>query len=441
LTKLIQINFTDKVNLSNRKTNFGTMKILYHLPILKISCQIEGGFFETAPDFLSENYDDFGRFDSLYDYGSEFDYSIDLQRSLQADDSGISARVRDKKQDGLNIFDYLNGGTFDNRAFTDGLLDALAAYDDPLAIYESQFEPEIEGGFEFSTDERYFFTTTTTTSTTTTTTTTTTASNVMSCWKCDSMTYSNCASSGRYEECQSGDSDCCFIEIREKYQSLQQLCTGCKSENACENLMSQNFAVHSDADSDTNIFADQCRPNYFLQRRNFRFGSQQSVCRQCFTTCNSGRFDGKYCFGSITGNVGVETMIPFETSSGEYRGVYRPEDTLALGIPTWLLLDATLDSTAVTEIENFNQHNIYFNDQTNGKIYQIAGDNKRTLNEMTYWGIQGAKRAWWRSDLKNLQKNYQLNSNTNGQNGCVSNGAIDGSLEFSGCSAFDAINF
>ena len=92
-------------------------------------------------------------------------------------------------------------------------------------------------------------------------------------------------------------------------------------------------------------------------------------------------------------------MVPFNTHSTQYSGV-SSSDTLVLGIPTWLLIDKTLDSAALAEIENFNQANIYVNDQNNGKSSQISGDNKRTLNEMTYWSLQGADRAWWRSDLK-----------------------------------------
>ena len=56
------------------------------------------------------------------------------------------------------------------------------------------------------------------------------------CWKCDQMTYDKCSSEGTLEVCEKGDKDCCFVEIRETAQSLQQLCTGCKSKNACKNL-------------------------------------------------------------------------------------------------------------------------------------------------------------------------------------------------------------
>ena len=451
------------------------MKFIYHLPILKVYAQIEGGFFDTAPGFLSDNFEDYygviddgsiGENESTYNSYSS-DYGLDtlfdeFQKGLTVNDS---SRLRDTSSGsdveppGMNVFDFLkDNGTFDTDSFTADLLEAVLGVG--TASAQSQLDSDV---FELSltkSDEigrntdaigrnpdvidnkesRYFFTTSTTT--TSTTTTTTAQQNVgMSCWKCDAMTYASCASNGRYEECQPGDLDCCFVEVREKYQSLQQLCTGCKAKNACENLMRQNFVKQSDSDSDTNVFADQCRPNYYLQRRKYRYGSQQSVCRQCFNKCNSNEYDSKYCFGSIQGNTGAEVMIPFATNSNKYVGVSNPVDTLALGIPTWLLIDQTLDATALLEIENFNQHNIYVNDQTNGKVSQIGGNNERSLDEMTYWSLQGGNRAWWRSDLKNRQDLYQLKTNTNGQNGCVSNGVTDGTLQFTGCSAFDINDF
>ena len=38
------------------------------------------------------------------------------------------------------------------------------------------------------------------------------------CWKCDAMSYSRCAAEGYYQECELGDRDCCFVEVREKYE-------------------------------------------------------------------------------------------------------------------------------------------------------------------------------------------------------------------------------
>ena len=46
-----------------------------------------------------------------------------------------------------------------------------------------------------------------------------------SCWKCDAMSYEQCAAEGRYEECSLGENDSCFVEIREVKSRLTQLCT------------------------------------------------------------------------------------------------------------------------------------------------------------------------------------------------------------------------
>ena len=79
-----------------------------------------------------------------------------------------------------------------------------------------------------------------------------------SCWKCDEMSFTNCATNGVPELCKNGDKDCCFVEVRETKQALQQLCTGCKSKNSCENLRDENFTSLPGA-------RDQCRPNYRYQ--------------------------------------------------------------------------------------------------------------------------------------------------------------------------------
>jgi len=48
-----------------------------------------------------------------------------------------------------------------------------------------------------------------------------------------------------------------------------------------------------------------------MQLRRMRNGAQQSVCRQCFNTCDPGTFDNRYCFGSIESNVGISFTIPY----------------------------------------------------------------------------------------------------------------------------------
>ena len=57
------------------------------------------------------------------------------------------------------------------------------------------------------------------------------------CWKCDAMTYVQCATEGSFQTCSedntNGDNGVCFVEYREQNQKLTQLCTGCKDAKDC----------------------------------------------------------------------------------------------------------------------------------------------------------------------------------------------------------------
>jgi len=275
--------------------------------------------------------------------------------------------------------------------------------------------------------ERYFFTATTVTTGTTATTTTTTTLATDSCWKCDQMTYSECASLGEYESCELGEAGSCFLEIREVYGKLKQLCTGCKSLVACRDIQSENFVDANNLDQHN----DQCRPSYHNQMRHGRNGAQQSVCRTCFQQCKNTRFGGAFCFGSINANTGKEFMIPFATSSANYPGLLNPVDSLALGIPTYAFLDCTTDTAACDKIADFTYPNIYFNNNVNGKTAP-TGNSIRTLDEMTYWGLQGADRTWWNSDLVAIQDVYQTRLMADG---CTGNGASDATFQLSSCAS------
>ena len=49
------------------------------------------------------------------------------------------------------------------------------------------------------------------------------------CWKCDAMTYAQCATEGTFQLCPPENvNSVCFVEYREQNQQLTQLCTGCK---------------------------------------------------------------------------------------------------------------------------------------------------------------------------------------------------------------------
>ena len=172
--------------------------------------------------------------------------------------------------------------------------------------------------------------------------------------------------------------------------------------------------------------------SYLTQRRRTRNGAQQSVCRTCSQTCRADLFGAAFCFGSIDSNVGVEFMIPFNTHAAEYPGLSSPTDSLALGIPTYAFLDGNLDDAACDSIEDFTHHNIYFNNAANGKLRPNAGDDIRTLDEMTYWALQGQTRSWWATNLAEVQSVY----NTRLADGaCTASALPDATFQLSSCSS------
>lgn len=210
-----------------------------------------------------------------------------------------------------------------------------------------------------------------------------------------------CAAEGYYEECTLGDRDCCFIEIREQRSELKQLCTGCKSRDACQSNKNENFVgiapVH------------QCRPDYRSQTHGKR-GPNTSVCRQCFNTCLPD-IDPKFCFGSMVynepnaANEGTEIMVNLKT----YQALsYEGEDLVAFGIPTWGVIDNALDFGVYDAIDSLSDYtlNVYHAGPVDGKLKPglSNGDFVRDpAIEMTYWAVQGASAGWWYSDLKTIQ--------------------------------------
>ena len=65
------------------------------------------------------------------------------------------------------------------------------------------------------------------------------------CWKCDAMTYVQCATEGTFQTCSEdnarGDNGVCFVEYREQNQKLTQLCTGCKDAKDCLKNYNENI--------------------------------------------------------------------------------------------------------------------------------------------------------------------------------------------------------
>lgn len=126
------------------------------------------------------------------------------------------------------------------------------------------------------------------------------------CWKCDAMTYVQCATEGTFQTCSedntNGDNGVCFVEYREQNQKLTQLCTGCKDAKSCDNLKRQNFVPGFEAGNTAPFMRmrNQCKPDYRLQVARRRYGNTQSVCRQCFSMCsNADANSATNCFGGL----------------------------------------------------------------------------------------------------------------------------------------------
>lgn len=308
-------------------------------------------------------------------------------------------------------FDY---GSYGN--FGDYQLDGFeAAYDlgdygaadygasfydyDPIAEAAAEADAEVD---DERKGERYFFTNPPVT-VTTTTTTSTTINDGYSCWKCDQMTMSDCSTKGRLETCSKGDRDCCFVEVREQHQKLQQLCTGCKDKVACENLRDENF--HMLSNTQTNEKVMQCRPDY---RQQFvgKFAGTQSVCRQCFMTCDPAADNGNMCFGGHKdGGANHQVLkVLLKTNEQQYpwKNYYKQTDASsktddARGIPV-----AKVAGT-ITGTDWTSRTNLYSDSATNGRTTEPGADT------IVYWGLQGASRAWWSSNLKAIANNVRTN--------------------------------
>merc|ERR1719337_265837 len=215
------------------------------------------------------------------------------------------------------------------------------------------------------------------------------------------MTFGTCASLGRMTLCPSGDLDCCFVEIRETSQQLQQLCTGCKDETACMDNKAENFVGPWSQNH-------QCRPDYRLQRLGRR-GPQQSVCRQCFASCDPSVDDTK-CFGSI-GEITDPTNVMFtlldDKANFPWGDYYTGTNHVGFGIPTHAIIDGAESATVKDHMEGFTDAgvlNVWFRNIADGKVVAGNSDGNRDVEtEETYWGLQGADQAWWSSDLKGIQ--------------------------------------
>merc|ERR1711937_1067520 len=101
--------------------------------------------------------------------------------------------------------------------------------------------------------------------------------------------------------------------------------------------------------------------------------------------------------------------MPFSAKSFLYNwnGYYRGADVKGMGIPTGAAVasgDAvTAGIAASTGTGTALVDNVYFQEVAgkNDNDAKVYPGNEATAN--LYWGLQGASRTWWQSDLKAIQ--------------------------------------
>lgn len=313
-------------------------------------------------------------------------------------------------------------------------LNALfASLTENLAVAPAAADAAAAPADDLAPGARYVIATTTTTTTVAPTAGQTTVQTTgEGCWKCDAMTFASCATSGEWTQCSpdqyAGDYGVCFLELRETNQLLTQLCTGCKSRNACYNLRRQNFV--GSTGSNLSRFHDQCKPEWKLQRTNRRYGTQQSVCRTCFSMCpNSGTdASGRKCFGGMEIGTNVDATdlatadffkYDISTNTGSSTGATKTYwtsqaqaaviDNHVLGVPLGITCDAAANTqcgaevSAATNMINWGGSNA---DTVSGKN-QVTGRANGDDVMGLYWAIQDQTKTWWELDHVVVQNIYQ----------------------------------
>jgi hypothetical protein len=272
------------------------------------------------------------------------------------------------------------------------------------------------------------------------------------CWKCDAMTYTDCATKGEFKTCSDdneyGDNGVCFVEYREQNQKLTQLCTGCKDKRSCDDLKRQNFVpgFNSGNTADEKQFMrmrNQCKPDYSLQVSRRRYGKTQSVCRQCFSMCENTAEKSKQCFGGMgdpanfgagksdTAKINAAQWIRYyhnivgqsSWTSATDRLLRNDDDAMVLGIPLMIPTDNRLHADDVT-IVNSNANHVFRGyspteltalSAASGQTSPLVGpptdtntdDNKKQL----FWALADATEFFWNDDLIAHQAFYSSDNN------------------------------
>jgi len=241
------------------------------------------------------------------------------------------------------------------------------------------------------------------------------------CWKCDKMSFATCATEGEFTDCSAdqsnGDFGVCFIEMRENFQKLTQLCTGCKDANACNALKAQNFVGN-------NFTRHQCKSDYRLQRPSRRrVGVQQSTCRQCFAMCNGSvsgnHLEGNFCFGGLGhGELGQAAArwhhMPTSMNLNGNTWLADAETTdKALGIPLHARVLHASDRAHVTSTDNHVFLGQAFAHVADGKD-ETGMSTATNFNDASdigylYWGLKDNGQDFWSADLVQRQRTYRNN--------------------------------
>ena len=201
----------------------------------------------------------------------------DDSRTFSFGDSAYSFGAYDSNGFDGNFYDSAYGSDYAGLSDNFNYEDAAAAAD--AAANAAAVDDE---AVRDKDEARYFggAATTVTTPATTVATTTTHETDVY-CLKCDVMDITECATATKnVETCDHGD--VCFLEIRRNNprtgNKLTQICTGCKSPQACFDLKAQNMV----ASTSTPRGLLQCFPTIHLKNVGHRLGEMASVCRTCF---------------------------------------------------------------------------------------------------------------------------------------------------------------
>jgi len=249
----------------------------------------------------------------------------DDSRTFSFGDSAYSFGAYDSNGFDGNFYDSAYGSDYAGLSDNFNYEDAAAAAD--AAANAAAVDDE---AVRDKDEARYFggAATTVTTAATTVVTSTTHETDVY-CLKCDVMSLTQCATATKdAEKCDHGD--VCFLEIRRNKprtgNSLTQICTGCKSPQACFDLKAQNMV----ASTSTPRGLLQCFPTVHLKNVGHRLGEMASVCRTCFIpsdhSTDSGTND-RFFRGATdntfeipkTGNGGTNTYTLYDGAFADFQ--------------------------------------------------------------------------------------------------------------------------